>query len=179
MNKTTIDWPCLTHTWNPGYGCKRGCFYCYARDLHNKRRSAKLKGRKLPKQYYKPFEEIQYFPERLRIPQRSKVIKKVFVGDMSDICYWDGVFLNDVLYLCKLRPWIEFMFLTKDPAVYTKHKWPDTCWLGYTICGCENDIFHKILRFTQNGNEYCKLFLSIEPIQGPFPDHGRHLPLST
>lgn len=32
MNPTSIDW--ATHTWNPGYGCKRGCKHCYARKLH-------------------------------------------------------------------------------------------------------------------------------------------------
>jgi len=36
MNKTKIQWPGLTHTWNPVTGCRRGCSYCYAKKINDR-----------------------------------------------------------------------------------------------------------------------------------------------
>ena len=174
MNPTNIDW--CTHTWNPAYGCLRGCVYCYARKLHNKRKSAKLTGAKLPEFYREPFSKIQYFPERLHIPVKSDVIKTVFVGSMSDIAYWEFGFLETVIKVCETRPY-KFMFLTKDPSVYTKHIFPKNCWLGTTLTGensgkrWPNDIknMEKLQHFFGINN---KKFISIEPLLGDFIGHS-------
>ena len=143
LNKTSIDWPGLTHTWNPGYGCLRNCtketrgFDCYAKALHNMRMDAKKNGARLPAIYDKPFNMMQFFPNRLKIVKKSRVVKKVFVGSMTDICYWKREWTEKVLGVCKDRPEITFMFLTKNPLLYQAYKWPENCQLGVTITGNE------------------------------------------
>lgn len=168
MNPTNEFWPELTHTWNPMYGCKRGCVYCYARRLHTKRAIAKKMGKKLSKRYDKPFDEIQYFPEDLmKIPKKSRVIKKVFVCNMGDICYQEHKNIELVLGVCKRRQEMTFMFLTKDPTVYERHNWPSNCQLGVTITGDESyktqwdrlAIIEKLPNYT---------FISYEPMAGIF-----------
>lgn len=163
MNPTSIDWPGLTHTWNPGYGCKRGCHFCYAKDLHDKRMEAKKRGKKVPKQYDKPFNQMQFFPERLKIVKKSSVVKKVFVGSMTDICYWKPNWMERVLDVIRERPGIEFMFLTKGPEVYKNYDFPKNCWLGETrvdehYIGDDGFLIKKPNR----------IFVSAEPILGSF-----------
>ena len=36
LNKTKIDWPGLTHTWNPVVGCRHNCYYCYAKKMNDR-----------------------------------------------------------------------------------------------------------------------------------------------
>lgn len=167
MNPTKIDWPGLTHTWNPVYGCLRGCEYCYARELHNKRMKAKMAGKKLPVQYDKPFNEIQYFPERLNIPKKSNIIKKIFVGSMSDIFYWDADYMERVLDVCSSRPEMTFMFLSKFPSVYRRFKYSQNCMLGVTVT---SNIDHLktdlLLKYVSYSLSLPKTFVSIEPILG-------------
>lgn len=164
MNPTAIDWPGLTHTWNPGYGCLRGCTYCYARELHIMRMVAKASGAKLPVQYDVPFNEIQYFMSRLKIVKKSRVVKKVFVGSMSDICYWNPDFMALVLNVIRERPEINFMFLTKDPKVYYNYIFPLNCVLGVTVTS--NNDFRVIHILDCLFREYSQTFVSIEPILG-------------
>ena len=89
MQKSNIPW--CTHTWNPVIGCppplaSKGCERCYARKLHNGRHKAYLAGKRLPKQYAKPFEEIQLFPDRLDDPLHCRAKDaKIFVCSMSDL----------------------------------------------------------------------------------------------
>lgn len=174
MNKTSIDWKnpkegwSLTHTLNPVVGCKRQppCFYCYARTLHNKRHSAYMAGKKVPDAYAKHFGEMQFFPERLGIPKKSKVIKCVFVGSMTDICFWEKLWMRMVLNTVEFHPEIVFMFLTKDPSVYTHFNFPQNCWLGVTITGAEDfDKQFELSRSLQK-NIPNKLFVSVEPLLG-------------
>lgn len=168
MNKTTIDWPGLTHTWNPMYGCKRGCEYCYARRKHTKRAIAKKMGKKLSKRYDKPFDEIQFFPEDLmKIPKKSRVIKKVFVENMGDICWQKSKNIEFVLGVCQRRSEMTFMFLTKDPTVYERHNWPSNCQLGVTITGAESgaEQWNRLAIIEKLPNYK---FISYEPMAGIF-----------
>lgn len=170
MNKTTINWPGLTHTSNPGYGCLRECEYCYACDLHNKRMKAKKNGKKLHRQYDKPFNVMQYFPERLNYPKNPKKPTKVFIGSCSDICYWANDFIRKTIIYCQSRPNVEFMFCTKDPLFYKRWYFPKNCWLGATITGDEkqNVQFDKIIIIGNISVCSNRTFLSIEPILGEF-----------
>lgn len=170
MQKTPIDWPGLTHSVNPGYGCMRGCHYCYGRQAHNMRMKAKAAGKNLPAQYDKPWDVIQYFPDRMKkIPFNPKKPMKIFVGDCSDICYWQRDFMQKILYQCSIRPKIEFMFLTKDPDIYSHYFFPPNTSLGCTIT-CVENITDQQEKLNKMGvlslfNRY-STFLSIEPLLG-------------
>jgi protein gp37 len=164
MNRTNICW--CTHTFNPVAGCLRGCkdFECYAEKLHNKRHRAYFEGKKLSKRYAHPFNEMHYYPESFKNqPKKSKVIKKVFVGSMSDICYWEPKWIRETTAFCKERPEIEFMFLTKDPSVYYLYYFPRNCWLGVTITIKRDDYrLYQLISFARDN----KKFISIEPLLG-------------
>jgi len=166
MNPTTIDWPGLTHTWNPGYGCLRGCSlngkpWCYAKALHDKRMKAKKEGKKLAPRYANPFNEMHFFPQDLKIVKKSRVVKKVFVGSMTDICYWKPNWMQEVLDVIRKRPEIEFMFLTKNPERYSEFDFPANCQLGWTVTTGKGTDCYAMASMN-------KTFLSIEPLLGSF-----------
>lgn len=167
MNKTTIDWPGLTHTWNPVVGCLRGCTYCYARKLHDKRYLAKRRGAKLPYQYIFPFDTMKFFQKRLN----DRDLKKpgpftVFVGSMTDIAYWQKEWKEDVVEVCRQHPQHTFMFLTKDYTAYDGISWPKNTMQGVTIEG-----YQPVLPQAQIVNTFLRIqnrrpYFSIEPLMG-------------
>jgi protein gp37 len=77
--------------WNCIVGCtpapnSTGCRSCWARELHTKRHLAWLNGwTTAPKQYHKPFSEVQFFPERLDEPLHWRKPQVVFVTPQSDL----------------------------------------------------------------------------------------------
>lgn len=174
MNPTTIDWPGLTHTLNPVSGCLRGCtldtrgFNCYACTSHTIRHKATLKGKKLPERYKYSFNEIHYWPDTFdTVPKNPKKPIKIFIGSMSDICYWKPSFLQKTVDFCESRPNIEFMFLTKGPLVYERIcTWPANCMLGLTITRPADLQHFSIERFYNI--LHSRKFLSIEPLLGSF-----------
>lgn len=168
MNKTTIDWPGLTHTWNPVTGCKNGCAYCYAA--------------RIAKRFNKSFEP-QFHPNRLTDPEKEKEPCSIFVGSMTDL-FGDFIPLDwtrKVLSACHKTPRHTFWFLTKNPENYFKFIAHFACIpnlkLGATITGSpdvrgrEEQRIHAMeelgSRFSGiNGTE---IFLSAEPLLGAIP----------
>jgi protein gp37 len=169
--KNTIGW--ADFSWNPFTGCKKGCSYCYAASLHNKRHKAYLEGKlQNHKQYAKPFNEIQFFPERLSEPSKLKTPSKIFVGNMGEIFDLEPEQIIQIIKICEENPQHNFMFLTQRPNLYrdyatfhVKKRFPENCMLGYTIT-----IFNekKLADFIDSAVDN-RLFLSIEPIKGIFP----------
>jgi len=142
MNKTKIEW--CDYTWNPVVGCERGCSYCYAKRIFQR-------FNKIDK-----FEDLTFYPERLKdsFPKRPS---KIFVGSMSDICYWRLEWMNQVLEVIKKHPEHTFMFLTKDGSIYGDYVFPENCWLGIT--------YTKHWKFScMHENKKNKRFISIEPL---------------
>lgn len=156
LNKTKIDWPGLTHTWNPVMGCKNNCYYCYARKMNDRFK------------WIPDWTEPHYFPERLRDPYVKKP-SKMFVGSMCDLFggWVDIAWINRVLVVAGENPHHTFMFLTKNPAGYMGLPMPDNCQLGLTLTGTEPDINEilDVFFYTNNGNYH---FASIEPLLGSF-----------
>lgn len=147
MQRTKIDWPGLDYTWNPVIGCKRDCSYCYA-----KRMNTRFK-------WIPEWTDPQYFPERLEIPLKVKKPSTFFVGSISDICFWKTEWLEAVLTMCDGCPQHTFMFLTKDPTIYRKHRFPANCPIGVTIAKWTES---ERLKWVRPFDRY--VFVSVEPL---------------
>lgn len=167
MNPTSIDWPNLTHTSNPVYGCPRmpPCDFCYARKLHAKRHRALLSGAKLPDRYAKPFAELQFFPKELDTWTPRQSPRTVFVGSMSDVQFWPYHWLRQVLDQCRQCPQHTFMFLTKGVLVYDDPSiWTENTMQGITVLSYNSDLLHKLIV------RACRLaprpYISYEPLFG-------------
>ena len=143
MHKTKIDY--ATHTWNPVWGCRRGCPYCYARATAQ---------RFHPGDDFKPrWMEKNFNRAMPRDPAR------IFVNSMSDIEWWESEWMKRVLGRIRENPQHTFLFLTKQSGIYWSHKFPDNCWIGVTAT-TEAEILAAYPIFGGRVR-----FLSIEPIQ--------------
>lgn len=157
-------------TWNPCWGCRNHCGYCYARTI----------AKRFWKQRYE--EEFQYYIKKhptwawtgdhlsglkdfrptfleaqfdKKFPQKTQ---KIFVGSMSEINYWKKEWMQSVLLKIKQYPQHIFQFLTKFPEVYLRYIFPENCWLGTTIVN-NNELSN--MDFTCGDRIK---FINIEPI---------------
>lgn len=167
MNLTNIEWS--DFTLNPIIGCKRNCLYCYAMKLHNKRHEAFKDGKmqNLP-QYSKPFNEVQFLPDRMTLPKAKS--GKVFVGSMCDM--WAEWIPRDwieyILLKCGQYKQYEFMFLTQNPKRYLEFIIPDNCSLGATITSKKHLDRLQALEWCKILINHKDIFLLIEPLLGDF-----------
>jgi protein gp37 len=163
MNKnTSINWPGLTHTFNPVVGCLRGCckathgFNCYAKIFHQRFNKT-------------PFNKIQVKHNGFYIP-KSKNPRKIFVGSMSDICFWSNDSILNLIAAMLKNKYDTFMLLTKNPTVYAHYVWPENVMCGTTVTFFQVDKFGK---YFQNqlfkAAQAPRPFLSIEPLLGIVP----------
>ncbi|MBN2521390.1 MAG: DUF5131 family protein [Bacteroidales bacterium] len=175
LTKTKIEW--CSHTWNPVWGCRNGCSFCYARKIANRFWKRIFKNemldfaRKHPTWAWTPdhLAGLKYFnPTWLESNFNKQFPKKpatIFVNSMSDITYWESEWMEKVIQKIKQYPQHAFFFLTKRPSVYEKINLKN-CWLGITlldqlwidswICSLEDVNYHI--------NK--KIFISIEPFIG-------------
>jgi len=143
--KNKIGWCNLT--FNPVWGCSKGCEYCYARKIAKRfwKTIAKKELRYwldngLPDYDYaaagvplflKEFRPIMLFSHlHQKLPKKPQ---KIFVGSMSEIHYWEINWVMAVIQKAKEYPQHTFQFLTKFPDVYFEYTFPKNCWLGVTI----------------------------------------------
>ncbi|GAF99332.1 unnamed protein product, partial [marine sediment metagenome] len=118
-------------SWNPVTGCKRGCDYCYARDIANRFNPQKF--------------EPTYHPERLAAPYNTTVpepseegdtgYKSVFVCSMADLFgpWVPQKWIDDVILTISGAPQWTFLFLTKYPKRMVDIGWPSNAWVGTTV----------------------------------------------
>jgi len=144
-----IGW--CSKTWNPVWGCLNHCEYCYARGIARFRYKQMYE---IEFNHWKKFHPIlkdpfhcdwdmdylsglkDFKPTFLNAQFDKKLPKKpqrIFVGSMSEIKYWDLVWIQKVLDKIKEYPQHTFIFLTKFPEVYNEWIFPKNCWLGVTI----------------------------------------------
>jgi protein gp37 len=179
--KNKIGWCNLT--FNPAWGCRNKCPYCYARKIAGFRYKQIAEKDYLYTHKYLINSHIEHktlenglknfnltflkshFDKKF--PQKTQ---KIFVGSMSEIAHWEDEWLEKVLEKVKLYPQHIFQFLTRYPEVYDRYIFPKNCWLGVTITR-EKDFERGIpYLFITSCNV---TFVSIEPIleyinPGPF-----------
>lgn len=170
MNK--IGW--CDMTWNPVWGCRNHCEYCYARAIAKrfwkKRYIEEVNyhfkihpgwvwtgDQYTGLQNFKPtFLESQFDKKFPKKPQR------IFVGSMSEIYYWGDLWMSKILGKIKEYPQHTFQFLTKHPQIYSNYDFPKNCWLGVTVT--TNLALYDTDFITNAANEKRVKFLCFEPI---------------
>lgn len=158
MGKTKIEW--CDYTWNPIVGCKRGCHYCYAE---------KFVKRFWPEMNFK--KERSYYPPRLKYPSTIKKPSVFFVGSLSDPEYWMHWMTQRVIDVCRENSQHTFMFLSKGPNAYSRHKWPKNTMQGFTIDTLEDiQTQEKKVKAFMQCNKANRKFLNVEPLLGTVCD---------
>lgn len=179
--KNKIGW-CNT-TFNPCWGCRNHCEYCYARSIAKRFGSIRFREEweyrtehnmdALRFKLQNSLDLIEFRPTFLHSQFNKKFPKKpqkIFVGSMSEIAHWKDEWLEKVLEKVKQYPQHIFQFLTRYPEVYYRYIFPENCWLGVTITR-EKD-FERGLPYLLITSRNI-IFISIEPIleyinPGPF-----------
>lgn len=164
ISKTNIEW--CDYVYNPVWGCKNNCPYCYARKIAkrfwNVIYKKEIEYNKNKNTYYKWLEDyllglVDFKPVFLDSNYNKKFPKKasnIFVNSMSDVYCWSEVWMKKVIEKIKNHQRHNFIFLTKKPEIYLDYQFPKNCFLGATFTK-ESDF--KFL--------YLLDFISIEPIQ--------------
>lgn len=142
MHKTKIDW--CDYTWNPVWGCRNSCPYCYARATANR--------------WGISFEP--HWRERNFNRSMPRQPARIFVNSMSDIAFWTPEWWYRVLGRIDNNPQHTFLFLTKQPEVYYNLALPRNCWLGVTLTG-PGDLDQYVDALKSRGN---LVFWSYEPM---------------
>ena len=149
---TKIEW--CDEVWNPVWGCKNNCPYCYAKSIAHR--------------FGKTDEEKNFVPtwrEGALNKRFTKSTKRVFVNSMSDIMYWEREWMDRVISRIRTMPQIQFIFLTKGGYnAYAGYEFPDNVVCGITITKPSSFPIKTIGRFFPD--KYW--LLNIEPILEPF-----------
>ncbi len=167
FNLTTdsVDW--AKWTWNPVFGCKHGCPYCYARDF------AHRQGRDFAKP--EMMMHLLSCPKNTQIPknmQKEPGIKNVFVCSMADLfgAWVPQEWIDMVMNAVRDNPQWTYIFLTKNPERLATVEWPDHCWVGTTVDEQSRveraEVAFKTLKASVR-------FLSVEPFNEEL--HFEHL----
>lgn len=120
MSDTAIEWTHIPgyrgRSWNPVVGCTSAgdeCTFCYARELHERRRKADWPSK--PAQYQRPFRDVQILRDRFFAPARWGMPSVIFVNSQSDLFHEDvpDEVLDVLLGVMAISPWHRYLILTK------------------------------------------------------------------
>ena len=176
--KNKIGW--CDMTWNPVWGCRNHCEYCYARKIA-KRFAGKMAEKEIDNIYGgnidsnslvafydEKKEDIKNFRPTFLTSQFDKKLPKnpqrIFAGSMSEIAFWEKIWVEKIIEKTKQYPQHIFQFLTKFPAIYQNYKFPENCWLGITLISeMTKENCWSIAEFESHNKENLK-FISLEPL---------------
>ena len=167
-------------TWNPVWGCRNNCSYCYARPI------AKRFGEQIAYKDATCFsgldiiraERIKNFEPTLIKSQLKKQFKKktthVFVNSMSDIMYWSKTWWLLALEHINKYPEKKFIFFTKDRGLWRAETRrialtsPENCYVVFTA-----NNWHEIndISFTVMKHNPKKFGICLEPLQESTMDY--------
>lgn len=170
--KNKIGW--CDMTWNPVWGCRNHCEYCYAR-IFAKRFYDVIADKEYQFLYWNRMlgtfctggfaNKLRHFvPTFIKSNFYKKFPKKpqrIFVGSMSEINHWKNEWMSDVLDKINKYPQHTFQFLTKFPKVYLNFSFPKNCWLGITIVGDIDKIEYQKFKISNPDN---LKYVSFEPL---------------
>jgi protein gp37 len=128
-------------------------------------------GKPMPKQYAKPFSEVQLLPERLEDPLHIKSSQRFFVNSMSDLFHSNvpDEYIQQLFGVMKKAHWHIFQILTKRAGrlrLLGPHlEWSPNVWIGVSI---ENDQLTPRADALRTVPATVR-FLSCEPLLGPLP----------
>ena len=177
MGETKI--PYADKACNAVVGCTHsgmpGCDHCWARELHDMRHRAFLTGKKVPKQYAKPFSEVQLLPERIEEPLHWRKPRTSFWCSTSDIFHKDvpDEFIWQMIRRMDFTSWHTHLILTKRIERAAKLLTPDNLLIEtgrpelhqsiLTGCSCstQDDLNKMLPHLLQIPGRH---WLSLEPL---------------
>lgn len=176
MNKKKDFWDM---SWNPVWGCKNNCPYCYAKKI------AKRYAKQIAEKEFYYFDNLEikkynrhlgYYILQINLEKfnptwlESNYVRKfpkkpsiIFVNSMSDPAYWEQKWYKKILKRICENMQHTFVVLTKTPEIYKKFTFPHNTIIGVTIV--DTIDFKYAMKFFNNLYATNKKLLSIEPIQ--------------
>lgn len=171
-----IEW--TDATWNPVTGCTKvslGCKNCYAQTF-----SERFRG--VPNHPFQQGFDLRLWPERLHLPLRWRMPRRIFVNSMSDLFHEKvpDQFADYVFATMHGAAWHQFQVLTKRPermARYVLRKCRihgslavshPNVWLGTTV---ESQQYVERAALVATLPAAVR-FLSCEPLLGPLDLRG-------
>lgn len=177
MSKTKIEW--TDYTWNPVWGCKADCDYCYAKGIA-KRFAYQIAKNELDAMNINNVEQREnrgediadnianFTPTFLESTYQNfkfpKNASKIFIGSMSDIAFWQDDWIKKVADKIKKYPFHTFLLLTKFPEIYQKiyRIMPYNVWFGVTVT--KKSELVKLIDLNQFIEPKRKRYVSFEPV---------------
>ena len=106
---SAIEW--TDATWNPVRGCTKispGCKHCYAETFAERFRG-------VPRHPFEQGFDLRLVPEKLDVPLKWRVPKRIFVNSMSDLFHEDIAteYIAKVGRVMRDAPWHTYQVLTK------------------------------------------------------------------
>ena len=145
--------------WNPYVGCKHGCSYCPPSFQQQLKRWGKANC--LACYQFVPHTH----PERLeqRLP-RTRYMQFIFCCATGDVAFCPTPFLQLIVDKISANPHKTFLIQSKDPATFSRVKFPDNVILGTTI---ETDFhhFYDFQHFPKVPIEYSEISKAPHPLE--------------
>jgi protein gp37 len=128
-----IEW--AQWSWNPVTGCLHDCPYCYAREIANERRMAKV----YPNGFAPTFRPAMLLaPRSMKVPTEAAAdgrYRNVFTCSMADLFgrWVPREWIEAVFAEIRGAPQWNFLCLTKFPKRMAEFDIPANAWMGTTV----------------------------------------------